>query len=237
MTRARVRFTWLRSGKTSWVGPYLFYDEGVPGVTFAEPAYDPSGKFVGVITVDFDLINLSRFARQSEVGMPGHSRMIILTPDGYVLGDPAVHLTETPGNGADGHMLTVKDVNDPLAAAMYEAVPPSVRNEISAATSRPTTEPGTLEHFHPIIFDYDGQPYFAGVTTFQVDDGLTWMVVMAVPQADFLAEGKGGDLSCGRVRGRSGGGDDRDDCFGPAGVGSDPGIGRVHEASWGGRSG
>src|SRR5205823_4311993 len=44
-----------------WTDPYVFYDEGIPGITCASPVYGADGELRGVLTVDFDLNALSAF--------------------------------------------------------------------------------------------------------------------------------------------------------------------------------
>src|SRR6185436_10758599 len=57
-----------KSGATSWIGPYVFYDEGVPGMSLAAPDRDPRGALRGVFTVDFNLNILSRFVAELRFG-------------------------------------------------------------------------------------------------------------------------------------------------------------------------
>src|SRR5262245_59392543 len=44
-----------QAGRLVWLPPYVFYWQWVPGITCAAPINDASGKFHGVLTVDFDL--------------------------------------------------------------------------------------------------------------------------------------------------------------------------------------
>jgi hypothetical protein len=46
-TKAARRLVWLQ--------PYIFYDQGVPGISCAAPLEDRMGRFQGVVTADFDL--------------------------------------------------------------------------------------------------------------------------------------------------------------------------------------
>src|SRR6476620_3559137 len=50
-----------------WLPPYIFYDQGVPGISCAAPLLDRSGKFLGVLTADFDLNALSTFVARLSV--------------------------------------------------------------------------------------------------------------------------------------------------------------------------
>src|SRR5262249_32179743 len=41
------------AGRLVWVPPYVFYDQGVPGISCAAPFVDKAGRFRGVVTADF----------------------------------------------------------------------------------------------------------------------------------------------------------------------------------------
>src|SRR5262249_34634914 len=42
-----------------WLPPYIFYDQGVPGVSGAAPLLDPTGKFLGVVSAGLCLHSFS----------------------------------------------------------------------------------------------------------------------------------------------------------------------------------
>jgi hypothetical protein len=44
--------------KLVWIGPVIFYDEGLPGITCAKARWSQDGQLLGVLTVDFNLIFL-----------------------------------------------------------------------------------------------------------------------------------------------------------------------------------
>jgi len=173
--------------KLVWVGPYVFFDEGLPGVTCADPLFDADAKLQGVITVDFDLRTLSQFAAQAQQPIGPRSKLVILTADGHILADPALRVSLRHGEGAAGQLPRVDDVNDPLAAALYAAVPAQVRGEEDGAAPRSEQSSEGNAHFHPISISFEREPYFAAATTFEVDDGLSWIVAVGAPQADFQA--------------------------------------------------
>ncbi len=170
---------------TSWVGPYLFYDQGTTGVTCAHPVLDLDGKIQGVMTIDFDLSTLSEFAKNIEIS--AHSELIIITSDGVVLADPGARFNQQQFTGATGTMPHVRDVNDPLAAALFDAIPADIRalpQSSAASRSSVVTPP---DFHHEFVFQYAGHSYYASASPFDVDEGLTWIVAAAAPQSDFLA--------------------------------------------------
>jgi len=156
-----------------WVPPYIFYDQGVPGVTCADPVYTPHGKLQGVITVDFDLIALSQFVRQLSVS--ANSQMFIMSSDGVLLAHPTHPPKVRPGGRGQGELLMIKDLADPLIRAFDAQLTPGDRSP-----------PGGADHARQFEFRQGGVDYYARATSFHIDRDLVWIVGAMAPQSDFL---------------------------------------------------
>jgi adenylate cyclase len=163
-----------KSGRRTWVGPYVFFDEGVPGITCASPHFSSEGKLLGVFTVDFNLNFLSRFVAELHFG--AHGRAFILTRNGLVIAHPTLRLVETTGKGAAGRLVEVADVSDPILPAFYAAmrqhdVPPGTQDRTRTGTQ--------------FIFEFAGQRFIAGSRVQEIDSGLAWIVAAVAPESDF----------------------------------------------------
>ncbi len=163
-----------KTRKRTWIGPYVFFDEGVPGITCAAPNLRRDGSMGGVFTIDFNLNFLSRFV--GELHFSEHGRVFILAPDGKVIADPKLQLVETTGKGYEGKIVTVADVADPVLQAFHAAIPAEIRTRTSPAPAPARTQFG---------FTLDGRRYLAGCRILDIDQGLTWMVGAAAPESDF----------------------------------------------------
>lgn len=162
------------AGRPVWTRPYIFWDQGVPGVTCANPVYDAAGRLRGVLTVDFDLETLSQFVRQQSVGP--HSRLFIMSSDGLLLAHPTHRPTPRPGSRGAGKLTRVAELDDPLIRA-FDA-------QLTAADRQPPG--GAAEHARQFAFRHDGIDYYARVTAFRVDGDLVWVVGAVAPESDFL---------------------------------------------------
>jgi adenylate cyclase len=151
-----------------WIGPYVFFDEGVPGITCASPFIDTSGVFRGVFTIDFNLNALSRFVKALPFGE--HGRVFILTNDGTMIADPLLRLVEVTGQGSRGTLLTVADVNAPVIQKWFEAW----KTNASGADSA---------HFS---FTVGTKRYVGGGRVVEFDGNRSWVVGAAAPESDFL---------------------------------------------------
>jgi len=150
-----------------WVSPYVFFDEGVPGITCASPYFDREGRLRGVFTVDFNLNALSRFAEALPFGE--HGRVFVVTPDGTVIAHPTLRLVQVTGQGSRGQLVTVANAGDPLVQAWFDA-----------DKRRPEDR---TAHFS---FTFDNQRYVAGRRAVQLDRNVSWIVGAAAPESDFL---------------------------------------------------
>src|SRR5262245_9436359 len=73
-------------GKLAWTPPYMFFSQGVPGISCVIPVKEASGKLRGVFSVEFDLNALSEFV--AALTISEHSRVFLFTPDQTLLAHP-----------------------------------------------------------------------------------------------------------------------------------------------------
>jgi phosphoserine phosphatase RsbU/P len=156
-----------------WLPPYVFYDQGVPGITCADPVYDDRGTLRGVMTVDFDLNALSDFVAQLSVSP--RSKTFVCTSDGLLLAHPNRRLIAQPGARGAGELPRLQDIDDPLAAAFAGHL---------ASMTIPEPQKQRFEQFR--IRQRDGD-YLASATAFGMDRELAWVVGVVAPESDFLA--------------------------------------------------
>jgi serine phosphatase RsbU (regulator of sigma subunit) len=156
-----------------WLPPYVFYDQGVPGITCADPVYDEQGTLRGVLTVDFELNALSDFV--SALGVSAHSKTFICTSDGLLLAHPDKRLIAQSGRRGQGELPKLSDVNDALAAQFAQHLPSM------------QIPPQQNQHFEQLRLRSGGEDYLASATAFRMDRDLVWVVGVTAPESDFLA--------------------------------------------------
>jgi adenylate cyclase len=151
-----------------WIGPYIFFDEGVPGITCAEPVYAKDGSLRGVVTVDFDLNILSEFV--ATLHTSEHSRVFVYTDDGALLAHPTIHIVVPGANGAEGALVTKNDVPDIATRAYFANLALGTSGEARA------------------VFESEGVRYYFATRKLEVEDGLSWNVGAIAPESDFLGD-------------------------------------------------
>jgi adenylate cyclase len=144
-------------GRT-WIGPYVFFDQGVPGMTCAAPVYGRTGNLRGVVTADFTLNSLGAFV--ATLHPSPHTRVFIYADPGSILAHPSVRVVEK-SSGRDGGSLVTKDDIDDRAVRQYFTAPNAKQ------------------------FELDGARWFSATRSFD-EDGLKWSVAAIAPESDFM---------------------------------------------------
>ena len=153
-----------RLRKLVWIGPVIFYDEGLPGITCADPRLAADGRLLGVLTVDFNLNFLSDFIGRLSFGK--HGKVFMFDQDRHLIAFPGLRLVESVGQGAQGRLLTEADVPDPVFQAFV------------ARTAALTEEQFTLLQ--------SGRRYIGAYRRLNVAGGPTWFLGAYAPESDFL---------------------------------------------------
>jgi len=166
----------VANGRRTWLPPYVFFHQGIAGITCAEPQRDETNEIVGVYTVDFDLGALSRFV--SELSLSEHGAVFVFTEDGEVLAHPTRRTVVGIEGVDEGRISRLEDFDDGPMRAFRGALA-----ESDAAHGR--EDDGEVR---ALAFDVEGEHYLASVADFEVDEGLRWRVGAIAPESDFLAE-------------------------------------------------
>ena len=172
---ARTRPYYLlakKEGRLAWTPPYMFFTQGVPGISCVVPVSNSEGRLRGVFSVEFDLNALSEFVGRLSVSE--HSRVFLFTPDETLLAHPNLRNFQGKGVKGKGRLLTLADTDDPLVDAFRQHVLP---NHLQ----------GSDGNFHFFEFNHDGVGYLASTTVFPIGDGQSWVVGVVAPQSDFMA--------------------------------------------------
>jgi adenylate cyclase len=162
--------------KLLWLGPFILFDEGVPGITCAEPHIGNDGMVRGVFSIDFDLNFLSEFVSKLRFGdhgkvfifMPGktaHSRMIVAYP--------GLKRVETSGKKTAGQLVMVSDIPNAALQTFTDKVEGRISSGKSAAEEQ-------------FAFTEAGVGYLAGFRSLDIENGPKWLLGVVAPESDFL---------------------------------------------------
>ncbi|MFO1526349.1 MAG: adenylate/guanylate cyclase domain-containing protein [Turneriella sp.] len=158
-----------KSGKRMWTPPYIFFEQGVPGITCAMPVYGADKRLRGVFSIDFDLNSLSEIVAKSKVSERGV--IFIFTENREILGHPTIKVVSKTGGRGEGKILTVADIPDANIKAFFAELD---RDGKSSNGDR-----------HSFSLQINGERHLASYSRFEIDEGLKWVIGIIAPENDF----------------------------------------------------
>ncbi len=164
----------INAGKLVWSEVYPW--EGYPGVfsvALSYPIYDNEQNLVTIFGVDLILSEISNFLRNIEISPS--AKVFIFERDGLVIGSSS---SEKPYKLADDEVqrLNVVQSSDSLI------------RESAKYLIKHFGDFNRIKSTQQLNFELEGDRYFARVTPWKDKLGLDWLVVVAVPKSDFMAE-------------------------------------------------
>ena len=163
-----------RTGRLSWIEPYVFYSDRQPGIACTLPLHDGDQRLLGVVSVDIGIAELSRLLATFKIGRSGQA--VILTEDGRIIADSryleeGFELAREIGGPTTPELaLRRLDLESDSAMAVAYAGRPEAESE------------GDDE---PFTFDYEGVGYVARFESFPIG-AQNWLVGVVAPQGDFM---------------------------------------------------
>lgn len=164
-------------GGPTWSEIYLDFDAMVPVITASQPVYsETTGDLIGVCATDFLLsVELDGFLRSLEVGQTGET--FIIERSGLLISSST--------SDEESLVLGEMDALERLPADQSQNL--LVR---SATTYLQNTfqDLNQIQGVQKLIFDVEGDRQYLQVAPFTDARGLDWLIVVVVPEADFMAQ-------------------------------------------------
>ncbi len=156
-----------------WTEVYV-YTDGLLGLTAAQPIYDANERLLGVVAVDFSLDGIGEFLSQVKIGNQG--KVFIIERNGFLVGSSTIENPYTAETDVEPQRLLAIDSQVPLTRQAIYAIQAQFKDFKAIQSEQ------QLEYFK------DGQRQFVSVTPFQHPNGLDWLIVVVVPEADFMEQ-------------------------------------------------
>lgn len=163
----------IRDKKPTWSEIYLDFPSLLPTITSSRPIYDETGlNVVGVCATDVLVTDdLRGFLANLKIGKTGQA--FIIDRSGQIISsstdDPL-----TDGDGEDAQLIQAVDSANPLTSQSAQFLQQRFGNL------------NTIQAAYQLEFKVDGQRQFMQVLPFQAGKGLDWLIVVTVPEADFM---------------------------------------------------
>jgi two-component system sensor histidine kinase ChiS len=158
-------------GKPTWNQIYPFFSEPKLAISASQPIYNKNGVLDGVIASDLVVSQVSDFLRTLKIGKRGQT--FIIERSGMLV---ASSTPEPPFIINQGATQRIKAIDSP--------------NRLTQATAKHLTSHfGSLPHIattHQLAFKINGEQQFVQVTPIPENYGLDWLIVVVVPESDFM---------------------------------------------------
>jgi HAMP domain-containing protein len=161
----------VKAKKPVWSSIYNWDDKpDVMSVSYNAPLYGPDKKLQGVMGGDFILTQLSGFLNKLEVSP--NAKVFLMERSGALIASSA---DQKPFTMVDGKAkrLNAEESSDPVIRAAAQQLNQKFEGFAGAEATDTTAQ-------------LEGQTHYLNVTPWTDSQGLDWLIVMAVPESDFL---------------------------------------------------
>ncbi len=137
------------------------------------PIYDAQNRLLGMVSIDVSLLKLSDFLRGLEVSRTG--QVFIIERDGVLIAN----------SGKNQPYTLVKGEAQRLKAS---ASPDAVIQGVTQKLQDRFQSLEAIAEDTDFKMEFQGEPYFVDVTPWREEYGLDWLVVVSVPESEFMAQ-------------------------------------------------
>ncbi|MGF1490734.1 MAG: AAA-like domain-containing protein [Prochloraceae cyanobacterium] len=188
--------TALATGQASWgeiyiwTAPYL--NLALPAV---KPLYNSSGEFEAVLAVDLSLEDIQKFLQELKIGKTG--KAFIIEGNGLLV---ATSTDESPFKSKTYQQKQPQQFENLDSGAFLKDLQSSKFQRLDILDSKEPVVQATaqflqqyfgdysqIDRNYQLEFNYKGQKQFLEVVTYQDEFGLDWLIVLLLPESDFMA--------------------------------------------------
>ncbi|CAA9324474.1 Adenylate cyclase [uncultured Microcoleus sp.] len=162
-----------QSGKATWSPIYTFAAPPVLGITPVMPIYNETGNLRGVLAIDLTLSQISDFLKSIKISPSG--QVFAIERSGKIVASSTDELPFVTGQDGQKRLLATQSKN----------------LLIRSASTYLQKRFGSFEQINSqgqFTFDIDGKRQFITVAPLQDGRGLDWLIVVAIPEADFMEQ-------------------------------------------------
>jgi len=166
-----------------WSCIYILSTGQDMAIAAARPVYDGNADLIGVVSVDVFLSQLSYFLSRLNIGKTGHA--FIIEKSGLLVASSAGDILYHDGSEPDAKSrINAADSPNPV-------IRQAMKTWLHHKGGSREDDTNELE------FEIMGQHYSLQVSAVQDDHGLDWLVLVVIPESDFMAGVKAGNRTAG----------------------------------------
>ncbi len=161
----------MRAGEPVWSRVYPDFSQKSPKIALAQPVYDSQKRLRGVIGVDCLLSSVGEFLRRLELGQSGET--FIMQRDGTLVASSSDIL---PFDEQKLRQLYAKESSNNLIISTAKHLEKTFGNFEA------------INRKNQFSFKLNGERQLVKVTPFSEQFGLDWLIVVVVPESDFMEQ-------------------------------------------------
>ncbi len=160
--------------QAAWSDVYINFGYGTLQINASQPYYDAQGKLIGVLTCQMGLDQIRNFLHTLSVGNSG--QVFIIEPQGELIASSVKDQPLSVRKGKETKRIEAQESSNPL---MRQSVLYLLDRFHRLADINQTVQ---------LDFKLNGQRHFLQVSPLTDKYGLNWLIVVVVPEADFMAQ-------------------------------------------------
>ena len=164
-----------KADKPQWNQIYQYYIQANLGISASQPVYDKTGTFRGVVSTDLFLSKIGDFLQHLKIGKSG--KTFIVERSGEIV---ASSTSEKP-------FLKSSDAKEARRLKAIESSVPLIHSTAQHLTER-FGNFTKINSNQQLDFMLAGERQFVQVMPFKDGRGLDWLIVVVVPEADFMEQ-------------------------------------------------
>jgi phosphoserine phosphatase RsbU/P len=161
----------IQAGKPTWSPIYVFTATPELGVTPVVPIYNQNGTTKGVLAIDLTLTQISDYLRNLKISRSGQA--FIIERSGDIIASSTNELPFVTSKEGRERRNAINSTNELIRdTAVY------LQKQFKSFDK--------INSNQQLIFDIDGKRQFLQVTAMRDGRGLDWLMVVVVPEVDFM---------------------------------------------------
>lgn len=169
----------VKAGKPSWSKIYPFFSRKNTslGITPVHPIYKPTGELIGVLAINVTLLHITEFINTLKISQSGQSFIMERSGD-LVVSSTIAQPFRVKGEGEKREIERLKavDSDQPTVKATAQYLRDRFGDFKDISQSQQQK------------FQINGTWHYVQVVPTQDSHGLDWLVVVVVPESDFMAQ-------------------------------------------------
>ncbi|TYQ23969.1 PAS domain S-box protein [Pseudanabaena sp. UWO310] len=161
----------IKSKRDIWSEVYTDVITEEPAITAVKPIYAPNGEFQGVLGISILLGEINQFLQNTKVSDRGQT--FIMEPSGRLVASSNADVAISIKDRKSDRLLAIQSQDEltRIAAASLKEYPNQIDDQIQQS----------FIYFH-------GEKYFLQVSKLNDTFGLSWQIVVVVPESDFMSQ-------------------------------------------------